>query len=142
MTTHRDLNRRVFDALAYCCGFWGISAVLGGIALVAGILPIPTDLLDGSPFPDYTIPGLILTAVGIGSLLCGIALPRRERRTVIAAGAIGVAQIGFLGVELVVIGFSWLLMAYAIIAITTIAIAAAILTHDATGANPTDSRPS
>lgn len=137
MTTH-PLGRRWYDALAYCCGFWGISAVLGGIALVAGILPIPAYLLDGSPFPDYTIPGLVLVAVGIGSLLCGIALPRRERRTVIAAGAIGVAQIGFLGVELVVIGFSWLLALYGIIAIATVAIAAFIRTREAPGVSPID----
>ncbi|MGC4105407.1 MAG: hypothetical protein QM753_03495 [Thermomicrobiales bacterium] len=121
-----------YNLLAYCCASWGISAVLGGVALVAGILPIPDSLLDGSPFPDYTIPGLALTAVGIGSLLCGIALPKRQRRTVLVAGALGIAQMVFLGVELIVIGFSGLLAIYAVIALATILLAWRIATdHDA-----------
>ncbi|MGC4191809.1 MAG: hypothetical protein QM589_11715 [Thermomicrobiales bacterium] len=131
MTTHNRLHRRWYDTLAYCCGFWGISAVLGGTALVAGMLPIPTSLLDGSPFPSYTIPGIALIAVGVGSLLCGIALPKRRQRTVHAAGAVGAGQVVFLGVEFVVVGFSWLLAIYAAVAIATIALAWYIAAHTA-----------
>lgn len=126
---HRAIHHRWYDVLAYCCGFWGISAVLGGAALIAGVLPIPTSLLDGSPFPSYTVPGIALIIVGLGSLLCGVALPRRQPRTVIAAGGIGIAQLVFLGVEQVVIGFSWLLAIYGIIALLTIALALHLTVH-------------
>lgn len=37
-------------------GFLGVTAVLGGAALLFGWLGIPTDLLVGSPFGSYTIP--------------------------------------------------------------------------------------
>lgn len=130
-TRSHPRDRRLYDLLAYCCGFWGISAVLGGIALIAGMLPIPDSLLDGSPFPTYTIPGLALVLVGAGSLLCGVALPQRKRWTVLAAGALGVAQTIFLGVELVVIGFSWLLAIYSIVTLMTIALAARLIVHAA-----------
>ena len=47
----------------------GISGIAGGVALVAApdgrIMQMPVSYLDGSPFSDYLIPGLILSLIHI-----------------------------------------------------------------------------
>ncbi len=37
-----------------------LGAVAGGLALLAGVIRFPLEMLQGTPFGDYTIPGLIL----------------------------------------------------------------------------------
>ncbi|MGB3327731.1 MAG: hypothetical protein WBA46_02190 [Thermomicrobiales bacterium] len=128
-TRHAPTDRRWFDVLAYCCGFWGITAVLGGITLVAGIYPISTARLAGSPVSTYPIPGLILVALGAASLLCGIALKKRRTGTVLLAGALGIVQLAYLGVEELVIGFTWMLGLFAVLAFVTIVLAGWLATH-------------
>jgi hypothetical protein len=75
----------------------GLSAAIAGAFLAGdpvngGPLGFPEDWLDGSPFPDYLVPGIVLGLLGIGmlsgayfqlmrlpyaphvSLLCGVSL--------------------------------------------------------------------
>lgn len=59
--------------------FQGLSGLYGGGALVwdpsGALLQMPLDLLEGSPFTTYRIPGLILFAVlGIGPLVVAVGL--------------------------------------------------------------------
>jgi len=58
--------------LAILDGFLGLTAAAGGLCLLLRVPYVtpPTDLLAGSPFGDYTIPGLALfILVGGGALL-------------------------------------------------------------------------
>ena len=55
--------------------FQGLSGLYGGGAL----LHLPLDLLEGSPFTELRIPGLILfTVLGIGPLVVAAELWRRR----------------------------------------------------------------
>jgi hypothetical protein len=63
------------------------------------------ELLKGSLFKDYTIPGLaLLVIVGGGALVATILLLRRHPSGVLASGAAGAVIIGFEIVEVLVIG--------------------------------------
>ena len=64
--------------------FNGISAVFGGGALMndstGGILNMPVEMLQYSPFTNFFIPGLILfTIIGLGSLFAGIIVIMKLR---------------------------------------------------------------
>lgn len=113
--------------LTILVGFLGLSAVLGGAALLMGWLPIPTELLAGSPFGSYTIPALFLIVVIGGSgLLAAALLLRRSYGALAAAGLAGLAIVAFEAVELVVIGFSWLLAAYMALGLAILILAAGL----------------
>ena len=62
-------GNRVRVALFAVDAFAAVSAVGGGIALATGLEGdrFPTDLLAGTPFRSYVIPGLILAGVVGGS---------------------------------------------------------------------------
>jgi hypothetical protein len=88
-------------------GFLGVTAVLGGLALLFGRLGLPTDLLVGSPFGSYTLPALILIALVGGSGALAIApMLRHSSRGLAASGIAGLIILIFEAVELAVIGFS------------------------------------
>jgi hypothetical protein len=94
--------------------FLGLGALAGGIALVlrpdGSILQMPVSMLEGSVFPDYLVPGLILGGLfGIGSLVvAGMGL-RHWPIAPFLAFAIGVGQMIWIVVELIVIkGISFL----------------------------------
>jgi len=88
--------------------FVGLGALFGGGALVLApdgrLLGIPTSLLAGSPFTSYLVPGIILFAViGIGPLLAAALTFRRQAIAPLAAVAVGLALIGWITVEMVVL---------------------------------------
>ncbi len=106
-------------------GFLGLSAVLGGLALALGWLGIPAKLLDGSPFGSYTIPALFLIVlVGGGGALATVLLLLHSAWGLAASGIAGLIILIFEAVELVVIGFSWLLAAYIALGLTILSLAA------------------
>ena len=64
-------------------GALGVAAIGAGQAFVrdpsGGALGMSTDYLEGSPFPDFRIPGLFLAVViGAANLFSAIALLRRH----------------------------------------------------------------
>jgi hypothetical protein len=86
----------------------GIGALAGGIALVArpdgSVMQFEVNLLAGSPFPDFTIPGLILGAMfGVGSLVVAGMGVARFRVAPFLAFAIGCGQMIWIVVELAII---------------------------------------
>lgn len=110
--------------LALLTGFLGVTAVLGGLALLFGWLGVPTDLLVGSPFGSYAIPALLLIVlVGGGGLLATALLLRRSAWDLAASGVAGLLIVAFEAVELVVIGFSWLLALYVAIGLAILILA-------------------
>jgi hypothetical protein len=87
--------------------FVGLWAVIGGVGLVTGAIPflqMPIQYLQGTPFSDYTIPGLLLLLVVGGSFLLAAAtiLTRREVG-VLASALAGLIVIGFEVVEVPII---------------------------------------
>ena len=97
--------------LMACLLFQGLSAIAGGIALVGdpsgGNLPIPLSLLEGSPFDDYLIPGLILLVVlGICPMVVLFGLWTRQYWGWISALLVGLALMGWIVVQVIIIGYS------------------------------------
>lgn len=74
--------------------FVGATAILGGFELVAGWpRQQPTEWLAGTPFDDYLVPGILLTAgVGGTSTAAAVAAARRSphwpKRTELAGGVL------------------------------------------------------
>ncbi len=92
----------------------GVGALAGGAALVSrpdgSVMGFDVEILAGSPFTDFVIPGLILGGLfGVGSfIVAGMGL-RRMRIAPFLAFAIGCAQMIWIVVELAIIGeFSFL----------------------------------
>ena len=90
--------------------FNALSAVGGGIALAAGLLPVPTDLLRHTPFDSFLVPGIFLAVIIGGSATIGAATLLAHRpRALLTSAAAGAIMIGWiLGETLLVEGFSWL----------------------------------
>jgi hypothetical protein len=82
----------------------GLSALQGGIALLKGDFAnvLPVSWLAGTPFSDYTIPGLTLVIVVGGSALLAAATVFIEREWAVLISVIaGLIMVGFEVVEIV-----------------------------------------
>jgi hypothetical protein len=99
------LHRILRIALIILDAFLALTAFAGGIGLLTGAAAPSTDLLKGSPFTSYVIPGLSLVViVGGCALAAAILLLRRHPQAALVALASGVIIIGFEIVEVLVIG--------------------------------------
>jgi len=87
--------------------FVGLWAVIGGIGLVTGAIPflqMPAEYLQGTPFSDYMIPGLLLSIVVGGSFLVAAAtILSGHELGVLASALAGLIVIGFEFVEVLII---------------------------------------
>ena len=86
----------------------GLGALFGGGALVLApdghLLSMPTSLLAGSPFRDYLVPGVILFLVmGVFPLVAAAMIALRSPLAPIAAIGSGLALIGWIVVEMIVL---------------------------------------
>ncbi len=82
-----------------------LTALGGGIALVAGFQTPPVMLLQGSPFRSYFLPGLALAfLVGGSAAFAVMALAFRHRSALLANLTAAVAVIVFEAVEIATIG--------------------------------------
>jgi hypothetical protein len=85
--------------------FLSLSALLGGIGLVAGLNAPPVDQLSGSIFKSFLVPGLALfVIVGGSALFSTILLFRRNKFAVLFANTAGIIIMFFEFVEVLVIG--------------------------------------
>lgn len=76
----------------------GLGAIGGGIAILTGAFDqwFPLTWLQGTPFSDYTIPGLILLIViGGGMLLAAATIFTQQEWAVLLSAAMGLVMIGF-----------------------------------------------
>ena len=86
--------------------FIGLGAIGGGIALLSGAMAqwLPATFLQGTPFSDYIIPGLILTIVVGGGMLLAAATQFIQREwAVLLSVAMGFIMIGWVIVEATII---------------------------------------
>ena len=87
--------------------FLGLTAIGGGIQLLIGFYIPPVEMLAGSPFTNYTVPGLALgLIVGGSALFAAILLVRRNRFAGLASAFAGLIIMVFEFVEILVIGYS------------------------------------
>jgi peptidoglycan/LPS O-acetylase OafA/YrhL len=90
--------------------FQGVSGVGGGVGLVVDpsgeAVGIPAGWLEGSPFPDYLVPGIVLlTVLGVGPLVACYGVWKRRRWGCAAAALVGLALLVWIAVEVAVIGY-------------------------------------
>lgn len=93
-------------ALASIETFIGLGAVGGGIAILAGTFDrwFPVAWLQGTPFGDYTVPGLILlTVVGGGMLLAAATQFVQRAWAVLLSAGMGFVMLGWIACEVAVI---------------------------------------
>jgi hypothetical protein len=97
-------------ALGGLLAFGALNAFAGGYYGMAGAEGVPKEWLEGSPFDDYFIPGLVLFVVVGGSFLAAaIAVLARLRVARTAAFGAGAIVLGWLAAETAVIGYvSWM----------------------------------
>ncbi len=91
----------------------GLGGMAGGLSLSlkpdGSIMHMPVSYLDGSPFPDYLVPGLcLLVVLGIAPLVALAALWLRKTWAWYLTFAIGCGLVIFELVEVQFIPFSWL----------------------------------
>ena len=99
-------NRLLRIALALLTGFIALTAIGGGIALLVGLEDsrFPLDWLRGTPFPDYTIPALILVVVVGGSALVAcVSLIWVLRFRLVASLLAGIIMMGYIVVEYLIL---------------------------------------
>ena len=86
--------------------FVGVTAIAGGIALAAGLEQdrFPLSWLRGTPFRDYTLPGIILAGVVGGSAAVAALLTLRSPRSGGTASMVaGAALIGWIAGEVILL---------------------------------------
>ena len=70
-------------ALVVALVFWGLGAVAGGFALASAKdgsgIGFELDLLEGTPFSDFLVPGLILFTLGLTAVALAVVLARAVR---------------------------------------------------------------
>ena len=85
--------------------FLSLAAFEGGIQLLIGFYTPPVEMLNGSIFKDFTIPGLALgIIVGGSALFTAILLIRKNKFSLPASVATGVIIMFFEFVEMLAIG--------------------------------------
>ena len=91
-------------ALVVIEAFIGLTAIQGGIALLRGTFDqyVPVAWLAGTPFSDYTIPGLVLVIVVGGSALLAVATVFIHRAWAVLVSVLaGLLMAGYEVVEVV-----------------------------------------
>ena len=99
-----------FYLLAGIMLFQGLSGILGGIGLVGDpsgkSLQIPLEWLEGSPFNNYLIPGIILLIIlGAGPVIVFVGLIRKLTWAWYGALLISIGLIIWILVEIIIIGY-------------------------------------
>jgi len=85
--------------------FLALTAIPGGVVLLANFYTPPMDMLAGSMFKDFTIPGLSLALiVGGSALFAAILLFRKSKFDIIFSATAGIIIMFFEFVEILAIG--------------------------------------
>jgi hypothetical protein len=109
MTMSARMNaRRV--ALVATLIFQGLSGLAGGFGLLRSPsgegLGLPASWLEGSPFNDYLIPGIVLfLALGLAPLVVAWGTWMRRSWSQLAALAVGAALVVWIAVQILIIGY-------------------------------------
>ncbi len=114
--------------------FAAVSAFAGAVGLVVGYMDVPLSVLRTTPFADFTVPALLLGFVVGGSALAAaaiavfgphrIALLEPWRFDAVATAAAGCIMVGWMTVEIAMIGLDiWVQAAYFAVGLLMIGLA-------------------
>ena len=119
MSDNGPIEKPVRHTLGLLLLLVAINAFGGGYYGMAGAKDVPVEWLEGSPFHNYFIPSLILfVCVGGSALFAAVAVFRRRRIARKAAFTCGAIMIGWISVQVAIIGYvSWLQPTTVIIAL-------------------------
>lgn len=111
----------------------GIGAVVGGGVLAlapdGSILQMPLDMLRGTPFANYLLPGLLLClVVGASNVAAGVLTLRRSRKAPVAGIFGGFALVVWIGSQIALIGYRNPVQAVYLAAGVATCVGAALLT--------------
>jgi hypothetical protein len=103
-------NQKSITILTILIGFQGISGLFGGLALVIDptgeLLRMPIAMLEGSPFDNFLIPGIILlTILGIFPMVVFYGLRKKLNWAWTGSLMVSAALIIWIGVEIRMIGY-------------------------------------
>lgn len=110
--------RRTETALGFILTLVALGAIPAGLALIlkpdGSVLHMPTDILQGSPFNDFLIPGIFLLCVnGLGSLVGAVLCFIHSRYSAISGLILGIGLVVWIVVQLLTTGLiSWMQPAY------------------------------
>ena len=103
------MKKRIFLSQGVLQIFVGIGAAISGLMLMASpdgsLLGAPPDMLKGSPFADFLVPGFILFAVnGIGQLVAAFLTLRRRPAAALTGAVFGLGLMIWIFVQVNMIG--------------------------------------
>ena len=85
--------------------FLALTAIPGGVALMANFYVPPVHMLAGSMFKNFTVPSLSLALiVGGSALVAAILLFRRNKFDILSSATAGIIIMFFEFIEMLVIG--------------------------------------
>ena len=97
-------HKKTRITIGIIAGFIALTAIGGGIAILTGVDPFPPEWLAGTPFPDYTIPALLLSVVVGGSaLVAAITIFMRGNKGILATMIAGAIMMGYIIVEVLIL---------------------------------------
>lgn len=98
-------RKTLYVALIVLTIFLALTALAGAIQLLEGTYAPSVDMLNGSWFKDYTIPGLALgMIVGGSAIFAAVLLIRKSKYSILFATTAGVIIMFFEFVEVLAIG--------------------------------------
>jgi uncharacterized membrane protein len=130
-----NVKRKVYIGLGSLQAFIGLGALAGGFGLVkdpsGSALGVPLSFLEGSPFPDFLIPGIFLLAVnGVGSMIGAILSFTRRRYAQEIAIVLGAILVAWIVIQVIIIrSFSWMHILYFILGVVELGIGLYIRRH-------------
>jgi len=94
--------------------FNALSALVGGVAILAGWLSMPLTMLENGPFDSFFWPGVILlVVVGGTQTIAAVLLLRRRGPSLFWSATAGFGMIIWIFVETgIIAGISWLQVVY------------------------------
>ena len=135
-----NVKVKVYIGLGSLQVFIGLGALVGGCMLVkdpsGSALGVPLSFLEGSPFPDFLIPGIFLLAVnGVGSMIGAVLSFTRRRYAQEIAIVLGAILVAWIVIQVVIIrSFSWMHILYFILGVVELGIGLYIRQHRDTAA--------
>ena len=130
-----NVKGKVYIGLGSLQAFIGLGALVGGFMLVkdpsGSALGVPLSFLEGSPFPDFLIPGIFLLAVnGVGSMIGAVLSFTRRRYAQEIAIVLGAILVAWIVIQVVIIrSFSWMHILYFILGVVELGIGLYIRRH-------------
>ncbi|WP_280427475.1 hypothetical protein [Nocardia brasiliensis] len=104
LTTYMRRAGTLQTAVCLVSGVVAIWALAGALGLITGVIGLGADLDQRLPFHSPVFGGIMLAAVvGLPMTVAGVLAARDDRRTPIFAMLAGLALVGWIAVQLVVI---------------------------------------